>query len=145
MKRYVLGLLFTKDKKSVVLIRKRKKDWQYGCLNGIGGLIEDMEASCFAMVREFHEETGVLTNHEDWISFGHMEGKEWMVILYKMYNDEIIQQVRAQLPRVIEEGEIELAPTNSDCLYARRPVDNLVNIVSIANMDDVEHFRLIYK
>jgi len=54
---YVVGFLFSKDLKSVLLIRKKKPDWQVGRLNGIGGKVEQNESPYDAIKREFKEET----------------------------------------------------------------------------------------
>lgn len=56
---YVVGFLFFNDKKNVILIRKKKPNWQAGKLNGIGGKIENGESPHQAMIREFLEETEV--------------------------------------------------------------------------------------
>ena len=66
MKKYVTGFLFSEDTKHLVLIKKINPQWQRGLLNGIGGKIEAGELSIDAMVREFHEETGVITTQTDW-------------------------------------------------------------------------------
>ena len=63
----VLGFLFDPTLSKVVLIRKNKPEWQAGLLNGVGGKIEPEESRMGAMVREFSEETGVLTNN--WAQF----------------------------------------------------------------------------
>jgi 8-oxo-dGTP diphosphatase len=71
---YVVGFAFTSGplpNTRVLLIRKNKPEWQAGKLNGIGGKIGDKpeyrhERPVDAMVREFAEETGVLSGAEDW-------------------------------------------------------------------------------
>lgn len=55
----VVGFLFDTRRNHVALIRKARPAWQAGCLNGVGGKIEDLENADAAMVREFREETGV--------------------------------------------------------------------------------------
>lgn len=67
MQRAVCGFFFDPGNTSVVLIRKRRPDWQAGLLNGVGGKVEEGEFAHDAMVREFEEETGV--RHEDWRLF----------------------------------------------------------------------------
>jgi len=67
MKKYVVGLCFNSAMDSIVLIRKNRPKWQRGLLNGVGGHIEDGEAAITAMVREFREETGVVTGNADWL------------------------------------------------------------------------------
>lgn len=54
---YVCGFAYNGD--DVLLIRKNRPDWQEGKLNGIGGHV-DSESASDAMIREFHEEAGVL-------------------------------------------------------------------------------------
>jgi len=73
MNSYVLGFCFSADgsplTRKVVLIRKKKPQWQAGKLNGIGGMIESGEFASDAMVREFAEETTVRTMKSDWTPF----------------------------------------------------------------------------
>lgn len=74
--RFVVGLMFDNSLQTVVLIRKTKPKWQVGKLNGVGGKIEDGESEIASMVREFHEETGVVTQPHIWQPFLKMHGKE---------------------------------------------------------------------
>ena len=62
---FVLGFCFSSDSR-VVLIRKKKGDWQEGMLNGIGGRVEPGEEIVEAMAREFREETGKYTPESCW-------------------------------------------------------------------------------
>lgn len=79
---FVIGFAFTPDPlpyTRVLMIRKIKPAWQAGKLNGVGGKIDHytekrypgcrevtLETPIEAMVREFHEETGVLSEGADW-------------------------------------------------------------------------------
>lgn len=54
---YVVGFLFTTDMNKVLLIEKKRPDWQRGKLNGIGGKVETSEDFQTALAREFAEET----------------------------------------------------------------------------------------
>lgn len=75
---YVLGFAFTEDFNSVALIRKNKPEWQAGKLNGIGGKVEEYDQSIFhAIVREYHEETGVITNIDHWKYFTKLCGSDF--------------------------------------------------------------------
>lgn len=76
MKKYVVGFFFTPDMKSVWLITKQKPEWQKGCLNGIGGKIEDTDVDAHAaMIREIKEEADVnLGDIAEIIHLGHMTG-----------------------------------------------------------------------
>lgn len=58
--------MFDDLKEHTALIQKKRPDWQAGFLNGIGGKIESGESPLEAMVREFKEETGVDTAHDQW-------------------------------------------------------------------------------
>jgi len=64
---FVDALLFSRDLRFVVLIRKTKPAWQAGKLNCVGGKIEPGETPEQAVVREFWEETGVRI--ENWKRF----------------------------------------------------------------------------
>lgn len=59
MKHYVLGFIFTNNKKKVLLVEKQNPEWQKGRFNGIGGKIEEGETPEEAMDREAMEEIGV--------------------------------------------------------------------------------------
>ena len=69
MKQYVLGFMFSPDLSAVVMVIKERPDWQKGLFNGIGGHIEGGECAKEAMVREFQEETGLLTVGAQWWNF----------------------------------------------------------------------------
>jgi 8-oxo-dGTP diphosphatase len=66
MKSYVLGFMFNEAKNRVVLIQKKRPEWQKGKWNGVGGHIEPGESCEHAMVRTFREETGVTTGYGYW-------------------------------------------------------------------------------
>uniref|UniRef100_A0A6M3ILC8 Nudix hydrolase domain-containing protein n=1 Tax=viral metagenome TaxID=1070528 RepID=A0A6M3ILC8_9ZZZZ len=55
---YVVGFLFSEDRRRVALIRKTRPEWQAGMLNGPGGKIEQGEVLEETMRREFLEEAG---------------------------------------------------------------------------------------
>lgn len=95
MQRYVCGFMFSEHKDSVLLIRKKKPAWQAGKLNGVGGKIEPGESPGDAMVREFHEETGLVTSHRvlskphsgdlspTWEPFVILTGLDYRVYFYR--------------------------------------------------------------
>lgn len=65
---YVVGFLFTAFELAagrVLLIEKRRPQWQAGKLNGIGGKIEVDERAVDAMRRECREEAGLDCSHWD--------------------------------------------------------------------------------
>lgn len=57
-KRYVLGLILDSSLKEVLLVSRVKKPYK-GCINGVGGKIEEGESIEEAMLRELQEETDV--------------------------------------------------------------------------------------
>lgn len=67
---YVVGLAFSRDRQSVVLIHKKTgPECVIGKWNGVGGKIEPGESPLEAMAREFREETGANSTLEDWSQF----------------------------------------------------------------------------
>lgn len=67
MQHYVVGLLFAEGREVVLLIHKQHgPKCVVGKWNGVGGHVEPNEQPIKAMVREFCEETGVLTREHDW-------------------------------------------------------------------------------
>jgi 8-oxo-dGTP diphosphatase len=82
-KLYVVGFAFTRDSKSVALIRKERPDWQRGRFNGIGGKIEPGESPSAAMVREFREEAGVLI--PEWDHFLTLEYPQATVHFFRSF------------------------------------------------------------
>lgn len=91
MNHYVLGIAFSQNLLGTVLIRKSKPSWQVGHYNGVGGRIEAGETPASAMVREFEEETSVVTQLDDWHLFttmqsvknsSHADKEPWIVYCY---------------------------------------------------------------
>ena len=82
MTEYVAGFLFDDDMESVLLVRKKRPEWQAGRLNAIGGHIENGESPLYAMRREFCEETELVV-HDWWpicgLSGEDSCGNEWKV------------------------------------------------------------------
>lgn len=96
---YVVGFLFNHERDMVVLIQKTKPKWQAGYLNGVGGKIESKDVDNHhlpmtnAMVREFLEETGVKTYHDDWRNFATMRGKDWVVYCFVCFDTNALNNV----------------------------------------------------
>lgn len=62
-----MGFLFDASFDKVVLIHKKRPEWQKDKYNGVGGHVEQNEKPLTAMRREFKEEAGLLTS--EWIPF----------------------------------------------------------------------------
>lgn len=114
MIKYVLGFMFSPDKKQLLLIEKSHPDWQKGKLNGIGGKVKEGESCLDAMVREFSEEVGVQTEIEDWEQFARMKGKDWECDCFVSFNDRIsdYRQCEEELPVLIDVS-VPVAPGNA--------------------------------
>src|SRR4051794_29957490 len=82
---YVLGMAFSRDSRSMVLIEKKNPEWMCGFLNGVGGKIEPGETPIKAMQREFREETGVNTSTHDWDLCFRTEGRESTIHFYRAF------------------------------------------------------------
>lgn len=63
-----MGFAFDSDLR-VALVKKDRPAWMAGKWNGVGGKVEPGEAPIEAMVREFEEETGLLTSPVEWQRF----------------------------------------------------------------------------
>lgn len=90
MNRYVLGFMFSEDRKKVALIRKKRPEWQAGKLNGIGGHIEFNETPLETMIREFKEETGKDTTKEDWDYVCTMLNNEFECFVFRTFVPDFI-------------------------------------------------------
>lgn len=66
MKVYCVGFIFTPEFRDLLLIQKKRPEWQAGYLNGIGGKVERDETPVFAMTRETMEETGLIVPLDEW-------------------------------------------------------------------------------
>lgn len=107
--KYVLGFMFSEDKKRVALIKKTKPVWQAGRLNGIGGKVEKDEWPDAAMVREFFEETGMLTKTKDWNYFSHMTNSQFVVYCYVAYGDiDLLKTTTEEVIKITFVDEIAL-------------------------------------
>ena len=63
---YTVGLLFSEDKKKIVLMLKNRPSFHAGLYNAPGGKVEAGEAPIQNVVREIYEETGIVTDWKDW-------------------------------------------------------------------------------
>ena len=79
-KEYVVGFLFSEDMNQVILIKKKRPDWQNGKYNGVGGHIEENETPKEAMIREYEEEAGKRV--EEWTHYVTLENTGWKVYFF---------------------------------------------------------------
>lgn len=129
--RYVAGLLFDKEEKEVLLIKKIKPAWQKGKLNGVGGKIEAGESPKYAMMREFQEEAGILI--VDWKRFAIIKGDWGEVHFFYQFIDD------KNKPYSVEEEKIAWYPIRSLSNYPCIP--NINWLVPMAlNMCNVAEY-----
>ena len=111
---YVCGFLFSRDRGSVLLIRKRRPVWQAGKLNGVGGKIESFDASPLAaMTREFREEAGV--EIADWQEVLTLTAAEWHTHFFRGFGD-------LSAARAMTDEQLEVHPTR------QLPPDTIPNL-----------------
>lgn len=125
MKSYVLGFL-TDERHQFLLMRKIRPFWQRGCLNGIGGKMEDGESPAEAMYREAEEEAGL--SGIKWQPMGKLEGldgdgEEFVVYVYRARVREIKFQQRTD--------ETLVVMTYQDAM-AHRYINNLAFLLPMA-------------
>ena len=120
-KKYSLGFLFSASGELVCLIQKEKPEWQKGCLNGVGGKVEEGETFIECMIREFQEETGVFI--QDWIESGKIVSNEYEVMVYCSFNDKI-----NEVSSITDEEVIIVSVFNIGISYTIRNVPVLVEM-----------------
>lgn len=132
MTKYVLGFMFDPLNKTVVLIRKKRPEWQAGLLNGVGGHIEPGELIDDAMVREFREETGVITAPESWCCFCTMTGANWEVYCLRITTHSIGAVTTT-------DEAIEVVAVNDVITGRVSTIPNLKWLIPLALDNDVTH------
>lgn len=89
IKLYCLGFAIFQD--HVLLIKKKRPEFQRDKLNGIGGKIEMNETPIKAMVREFKEETGIATVENNWGKFGQYDFGGGYIHLFRSFVIDIFK------------------------------------------------------
>ena len=120
---YVLALLFTADKRAVVLMRRTRPAWQAGRANALGGRLLGGESPGSAARREVREECGVDVAEGEWVEVLVWEDAEYRMHVVRAMND------RAREARTMEDQEVFLADV--DALPAN-VIDNLRWLVPLA-------------
>ena len=105
MKAYVLG--FIRDGSRILLIEKKRPDWQAGKINGIGGKIEAGESPLVAMRRECKEESGLIISN--WVKVVTMQDRDWIMHCFRTYGPVLEAQTMTDEALFI---------ARSDCLPA---------------------------
>jgi 8-oxo-dGTP diphosphatase len=132
---YVLGFMFSPDRKRVALIRKTHPEWQAGKWNGIGGHIEVGEDTIEAMIREFREETGV--ECLDWKIVCHLHRcNDFNCAVYVTLSDQI------DSVKTCTEEEVRIFTLPLEC----ETISNLAWLIPLCldQNDGMEPYRVDY-
>lgn len=135
--KYVLGFLFDPLLEKVLLIKKRKPDFMFWKLNGIGGKIEPGEIPDKAMTREFKEEVGL--EIDSWIHYATFfnEAANYEVFVYAAVDGKIYDF------RWLENEEPEIYEINLLHCWCRMPnIDWLIKMAinRYLNLDKTKLF-----
>jgi 8-oxo-dGTP diphosphatase len=125
---YVLALLFTPDRRRVVLMRKTRPAWQAGRVNALGGKLAPGESAAEGAEREVREEAGVDVPAAAWEEF-----LVWDDPVYRMHAVRAVHE-SALRARTAEDQEVLLADVDA---LPRELIDNLRWLVPLALDRDV--------
>ncbi|HVE79634.1 MAG TPA: NUDIX domain-containing protein [Gemmatimonadaceae bacterium] len=123
---FVLALLFTADRRRVVLMRRTRPAWQAGRVNALGGKIGPDESAPDAARREVREEAGV--DVAAWEEFLVWDDPHYRLHAVRAFAGE------AEDVRTVEDQEVFLAPV-ADLPPA--VIDNLRWLIPLALDRDV--------
>lgn len=124
---YVLALLFTADRRHVVLVRKTRPAWQAGRVNALGGkIMPDAETPVAGARREVLEEAGVDVG--TWEEF-----LVWDDPVYRMHALRAFDAA-AERAHTAEDQEVFLADASA---LPPNVIDNLRWLVPLALDRDV--------
>jgi 8-oxo-dGTP diphosphatase len=123
---YVLALLFSADRRHVVLMRRTRPAWQAGRVNALGGKLLPDESPRDAARREVREEAGV--DVADWEEFLVWDDPVYRLHVVRAFDDAALRA------RTAEDQEVFLAE-----VHALPPelIDNLRWLVPLALDADV--------
>lgn len=106
---YSLGFAFTENRREVLLIRKISPPWQYKRFNGVGGKVEYEESMLNCMIREFREETRIIT--KDWKYKGMMNSNTWAVQIFTIFlPKEILLKAKGQGSEKVHLFSVDFLP-----------------------------------
>lgn len=129
MYNYVIGFLFSEDRKNILLIEKQKPLWQKGLWNAIGGKIKKTDNNiAFAMSREFYEETTI--QNIKWKNFCNLYGDNWNLNCFVSFNNKIYsyQHVEEEKPMIFPLSNIPPKRISNLDWLITLALDNNINI-----------------
>ncbi|HEV2179460.1 MAG TPA: NUDIX domain-containing protein [Gemmatimonadaceae bacterium] len=126
MFQYVLALLFTADRRHVVLMEKTRPAWQQGRVNALGGKLRAGERAEDAARREVREEAGV--DVATWEAVLVWRDAQYIMHVVRACDDAALRAHTAEDQRVFRAPVNELPPN---------VIDNLRWLVPLALDRDV--------
>jgi 8-oxo-dGTP diphosphatase len=106
---YTCGFLFNSDGSCILLIAKKRPQWQVGFYNGIGGKIEEGETSLECMRREFREETGL--DIQEWQRFAFLHDmRNYQVDFYFTYYSGLLTDAQNMTDEELGIFEVDNLP-----------------------------------
>ena len=123
---FVLALLYSADRRQVVLMRRTRPVWQAGRVNALGGRLLQGEDAAAAARREVREECGV--DVPEWREVLVWEDAEYVMHVMRGASEQ------AREARTLEDQEVFLADVNA---LPDNVIDNLRWLVPLALDADV--------
>jgi len=108
--KYVAGLMFNPSGSKLALVLKDRPAWQAGLFNAIGGKIEGDENPVTAMVREFQEETSVVTDPSEWKLLLKLEGSDFEVNFFTAFSDKVDLVKTVETEKIFTIDPLKLPP-----------------------------------
>ncbi len=96
----------------VLLIHKLAPAWQVGKLNGLGGKIEEGEDGLTCIVREIKEESGLVTEKENWEFICNMHAADWSVDSFGYVYKGNMEDAKSMEQEQIEWFDVNNLPEN---------------------------------
>jgi 8-oxo-dGTP diphosphatase len=124
--RYVLALLFSADRRRVVLVEKTRPAWQAGRVNALGGKVREGEPVDAAARREVFEEAGV--DVAGWEHVLVWRDAQYIMHVMRAFDDAALCAVTAEDQRVFL-ADVDALPATV--------IDNLRWLVPLALDRDV--------
>jgi 8-oxo-dGTP diphosphatase len=123
---FVLALLYSVDRRHVVLMRRMRPAWQAGRVNALGGRLQPGESAAAVARREVREECGV--DVAEWREVLVWDDAEYVMHVMRGVSEQALEA------RTIEDQEVFLADVRA---LPHNVIDNLRWLVPFALDADV--------